>query len=71
MTEKWKENKCISPNQQPNSDTPMQKKIEAFELIFFILKKKIYIYKNGLNNAHPALCSTVLQIFYSITAVTP
>jgi hypothetical protein len=27
---------------------------------FFILEKNKCIYKNGLRNAHPALCSTVL-----------
>jgi hypothetical protein len=32
---------------------------ERKEIVFFIVEKS-YKYKNGLGNAHPALCSTVL-----------
>jgi hypothetical protein len=37
---------------------------------FLIKKNYIYIYKNGLCNAHPALCSTFLKTSYCIIAVT-
>jgi hypothetical protein len=36
----------------------------------FNLGRNKYIYKSGLGNAHPALCSTFLQTSYSIIAVT-
>jgi hypothetical protein len=32
----------------------------------FYFEKEACMYKNGLGNAHPALCSTYLQTSYSI-----
>jgi hypothetical protein len=36
------------------------KNVDWWNNRYLILKKKTYKYKNGLGNAHPALCSTVL-----------
>jgi hypothetical protein len=35
---------------------------------FFYFEKNKYIYKKGIGNAHPALCSTFLQTSYSTIA---
>jgi hypothetical protein len=37
---------------------------------FFYFEKNKCIYKNGLGNAHPTLCSTFLLTSYSVIAVS-